>query len=242
MARYFGAVHNSDVFESIAQRLPYNIILKNKFNPFIIESMFFGIGGLLEEDIDDSYYQDLKKEFAYQEGKYKLSKIDKVQWKNFGMYIWGTPAFRLAQLSALLYTCSHLFDDILGAKNINELRLIFQSQPSEYWHDHYNFDKTTKPLKNKTISDDLVDRIIINAIIPVLFAYAKDLDNQEIIERCLDLLTSIKSEDNGIIKKWKGYGFKPTTALESQALLELKNNFCDYKQCLLCPIGREILK
>jgi hypothetical protein len=242
MARYFGAIYNSDVFESIAQRLPYTIILKNKFNPIIVESLFFGIAGLLEDDIDDSYYQELKKEFTFQESKYKLSKIEKVQWKNFGMYIWGTPAFRLAQLSALLYTCSHLFDHILSAKNVNELYQVFQSQPSEYWQEHYNFGKTTKPLKNKTISEDLVDRIIINAIIPVLFAYAKDTDNQEIIERCLDLLTEIKPEDNSIMKKWKGYGFKPSSALESQALLELKNNFCDFKQCLLCPIGREILK
>jgi hypothetical protein len=241
IARYFGATHNSDVFESIAQRLPYTIILKNKYNSLIIESMLLGVGGLLEEDIDDEYFLELKKEFAFQKTKYKLTQINKVQWKNFGMYIWGTPAYRLAQLSAFLYNSEHIFDQILSAPNASAIKNIFQSQPSQYWHNHYNFGKTTKPLKNQTISDDLIDRIIINAIIPVLFAYAKEIDNQEIIEHCLDMLSAVKSEDNSIIKKWKAYGFKPTTALDSQALIELKTNYCDYKQCLQCPIGREIL-
>lgn len=241
IARYFGATHNSEVFESIAQRLPYNLILKNKYNPLIIESLLFGIAGLLEDDLEDEYYQSLRKEFIYQEKKYKLSKLDKVQWKNFGMYLWGTPAYRLAQLSALLCATDHLFDQVLSASEPSIIRKLFLAQPTPYWHTHFAFGKSTKPLKNKGISEDLVDRITINAIVHVLFAYGKDTGHDDLIERCLDLLSTIKSEDNSIIKKWKGYGLKPSSALESQALIELKNNFCDFKQCLNCPIGREIM-
>lgn len=243
ITRYFGAVHNGDNFESIAQRLPYKTILKNRHQPLVIESLLFGISGLLEEDLKDEYFQQLKKEYLFQKSKYKLTPLNKVVWKRFGMYLWGTPAYRLAQLSGFIQHIANIFDEIKSVQSVFELRKLFAHSPNEYWYSHYNFGKSSnKPLKRYTPSDELIDRIIINAVIPVLFTYAKDKGDDELVERCIDLMSKINAEDNSIIKKWKSYGFKPKSALDSQALIELKNNFCDYKLCLLCPIGREIIK
>jgi hypothetical protein len=242
ISRYFGATHNSDNFETIAQRLPYTILLKNMHQPEIVESLLFGIAGLLDDSCEDLYFLNLKKEYTFQKSKYQLTSLHQVSWKRFGMYIWGTPAYRLAQFGAFVLQRVHLFDDIKSAKNYNDLKNLFSCSPSAYWHTHFNFGKTTEELKNKNLSSELIDRIIINAVIPILFTYGKERGDDELIERCIDIMSQIKSEDNSIIKKWKGYGFKPKSALDSQALIELKNNFCDKKGCLSCPIGREILK
>jgi len=52
----------------------------------------------------------------------------------------------------------------------------------------------------------------------------------------------MKPEKNSIISKFSDFGVAAKNALDTQALLELKNNYCAPKRCLECAIGSSILK
>jgi hypothetical protein len=52
----------------------------------------------------------------------------------------------------------------------------------------------------------------------------------------------MKPEKNNIISKFSEIGVSSKNAFDTQALLELKNNYCAPKRCLDCAIGNAILK
>ena len=51
----------------------------------------------------------------------------------------------------------------------------------------------------------------------------------------------IPSEKNSILEKFLKLKTLSSSALESQALIQLKNEYCDKNRCLQCAIGNEIL-
>jgi Protein of unknown function (DUF2851) len=241
IARYFGASQNMEVFQSLAERLPYSIIVKNRYNLMAVESMVFGIAGYLEQDIEDAYYHQLKSEFTFLQHKHNFIPLKKVEWRNFGMYAAGSPSFRLAQFAALIAQVLSIFDLCREAQSIEEIKNLLNVSINEYWMHHYNFGKTTQAIKSPHLSDDFKDRIMINAILPVLFVYAKEIGDDGLVDKCLDFLSSIRKEENAILNKWSQLNIKPKSALESQALIHLKTKYCDAKQCLKCPIGKDLL-
>ena len=83
--------------------------------------------------------------------------------------------------------------------------------------------------------------MIINTIIPLQFAYAKS-KGKEISEKLISLLNQVKPEANAIIDKFSSFGLKAQNAFETQALLQLKNEYCNKNRCLECSIGMELLK
>ena len=63
----------------------------------------------------------------------------------------------------------------------------------------------------------------------------------ELCERAFDLFEEIKPEDNNIVRMWQECGLQVRNAGDSQALIQLKKEYCDKKECLRCRIGREYL-
>jgi hypothetical protein len=55
-------------------------------------------------------------------------------------------------------------------------------------------------------------------------------------------LETTSPEKNSIIETWEALAVQPKSAADTQALLQLKNNYCDKKRCLECAIGHSILK
>jgi hypothetical protein len=60
--------------------------------------------------------------------------------------------------------------------------------------------------------------------------------------RALDWLETLPAEDNQIIENWKVLGMMAQSGAESQALLQLKNHYCEKQKCLECKIGHHILR
>ena len=89
---------------------------------------------------------------------------------------------------------------------------------------------------------DAADRIIINAIIPLLFAYAQATSNEAQKEKVLQWLQAITAEQNSIVEGFKRLGVSATTAFDTQALLQLKPAYCDVRRCLECAVGYRLLK
>lgn len=242
IARYFGSKENSDNFERLASILPYNLTRKLSHNRLSIEAVVFGCAGFLDETAKDDYHQDLISEYQFQKSKYKLHSLKKIEWKNFGMFPSGQPSFRLAQFAAYLIHAENIFDYCLKATHFKELADHFSANLSPYWHSHYVFGKETTAIKSSHLSLAMIERIAINAIVPVMFAFAQHTNDDELKHRCLTMLESIPSENNAIISRWKTLGLRTDSAIDSQALIHLKHRYCDGKQCLRCNIGVDIIK
>ena len=241
LVRYFGSGINSDAFERLARSIPLTVMLKQADSIFRLEALFFGQSGLLsEEDVFDEYYIQLRKEYLFLKQKYSLKSIEKELFKSFRIRPNGFPEMRIAQLAAVYYRHAQLFSAVLNTNKIEDLMELLSSHPSSYWETHYNFKKKTIS-KKKTLGSKMMQTLIINAIIPVLFTYGKSKGNPVISEKALHFLESLPCEENKIISEWKSVGIDAQNAAESQALLQLKQQYCNAKKCLFCRIGRFIL-
>ena len=83
--------------------------------------------------------------------------------------------------------------------------------------------------------------ILINAFVPVLFAYGCLRKEPVFQEKALSWLAAEKPERNTPIYNWQQLGVSVLTAADSQSLLELKKNYCEKRRCLECAIGQSLL-
>jgi hypothetical protein len=87
----------------------------------------------------------------------------------------------------------------------------------------------------------MIDNIIINTVVPVLFAYGNYYGEQKYKDKALQWLGESASENNSITRGFHMIGIENQNAYDSQALIELKNEYCDKKRCLDCSAGNSIL-
>lgn len=240
LAKNFGLNTNGDIFFKIANSIPFSIIRKESFEQENLEALMFGNAGLLYSEKEDNYFKDLKFRFDYLSHKYQIerSSFEPVQF--FKHRPDNFPTIRLSQLASLYHTEQNLFSKISAIESLDSIYVLFKVGASDYWQEHYQFDKKS-PTKKKNISKSFVDLIVINTIIPVLFAYAKS-QGKEISENLIELIIKISPEKNAIIDKFSSFGIKSINAFETQSLLQLKNEYCNKSKCLECAIGMELLK
>lgn len=242
LAANFGFKINALPFELMAKSLPQNILAKHKNSSLQIEALIFGQAGFLNNDFVDEYPQKLKAEYQFLQKKFSLTPIEKHLWKFLRMRPQNFPTIRLAQFAGLVVQSSHLFSKILETKEVKALRELFVNLPvNAYWDTHYRFDKPSKPA-GKHLGASSVDTILLNTVALFLFSYGRHLQQQHYISRALKLLENIPGEQNNITADFTTLGLNIKSAFESQALLELKNNYCDHKKCLQCGVGIKILK
>ena len=110
-----------------------------------------------------------------------------------------------------------------------------------YWETHYVFGEESAK-SEKRLSAASLNLQIINTVIPVLFAYGRHKNSEKYCDRAFDFLEALKAENNHIVRMWKEVGLTVETAGDSQALIQLKKEYCDRKDCLRCRIGYEYLK
>ncbi len=241
LAKNFGFKTNALPFEMLAKSLPYKAIAKQKDNLTQIEAMLFGQAGFLQTaECQDTYTTLLRREYEFLSKKYNLVPISNSLWKFLRLRPVNFPTVRIAQLAAVLFKNVNLFSQIIQAKDVKKIKQFFDVEVSEYWQKHYNFCKPTTKKTNK-LGKQAIDLFLINTIAVFLFAYGKNKDLQEFKDLSLELLESIRPERNNIISKWSGVGVEPENAFESQALLELYNEYCKNGRCLHCNIGAKII-
>ena len=240
LAKNFGLNTNGEIFLKIARSIPFSIIRKESFEVENLEALLLGNAGLLDSEKEDAYFKDLKFRYYYLLHKYQLEKeiIEPVQF--FKHRPDNFPTIRLSQLANLYHVQQNLFSKISTSNSVKSIYKTFDVSASDYWQNHYQFDKES-PKKRKKMSKSFIDLIIINTIIPLQFAYAKS-QGKEISEDLIQLLKEVASEKNAIMDKFSSFGIKPKNAFESQSLLQLKNEYCNKSRCLDCGIGMELLK
>ena len=242
LARNFGMKINALPFELLAKSLPLSILSKHKNSLFQTEALLFGQSGLLNEPLPgDDYYLLLRKEYSYLYKKYGLSGIESHLWKFMRLRPINFPTVRIAQLAMLIHHSSALFSRIMETENPDHLRKLFDVKASEYWDTHYRFNKPSEENRQKVLGETAFNNLVINTIVPLLFVYGDQHLDQTMKDRALLLLDKLDAEENQIIRKWNESGIECRTAFETQALLQLKNNYCDHKKCLNCQLGAKII-
>ncbi len=238
LAENFGLKLNFEQFLQLARNISFSKFKKECSSLINIEALLFGQANLLNNDIEDAYYQKLKTEFNYLKQKYQLNdSLVKLQF--FRMRPAGFPTLRLSQFAVLYKTHQNLFSKVIEKQSITELREIFVVSASDYWDTHYTFGKVSIKRK-KSISKSFVNLLILNVIIPLKFMYARSqgVDN---FESLFKLYNSLQPEQNTVIKRFEQLKISVKSAADSQALIEMKTRFCDKQKCLHCEIGNKLL-
>lgn len=242
LAKHLGSPANSDAMENLGLKTPLTILRKHGDRIDQIESILFGIAGMLGKEINSDYPLKLKREFDFLKQKYGLNVIPALQWKFMRMRPVHFPTVRIAQLSVIISRTEH-FIPILNETMTAEkwIGLFMVTPANEYWNTHYHF-KSASPFSEKRLGRDTAISLIINVVVPFMFYYGKMQGLNELKEKAIHLLSQLPPEKNSIIKSWQQIGWPAQEAMQTQAMLQLKKEYCDQKRCLHCAIGLQLLK
>ena len=241
MAKNFGFKVNAIPMEILAQSLPHQLFAKHKDNPLQIEALVFGQAGFLNQKFTTEYPEQLKREYQFLKKKYRLKPIDISLWKFMRMRPQNFPTLRLAQFAALITNSNHLFSKVLSSQNPKELALLFEGLSVHlFWKTHYHFNKTADQVSLQ-LGKGAIQNILINTVCLFLFVYGKMVDQYQYVQKSLELLENLPPESNSIIDQFLKAGVTVNNAFTSQALLQLKKEYCNEKKCLNCGIGIKIL-
>ena len=251
LARNFGFGINGDAFEEWARHIPLQAVGHHRDDLFQIEALYLGQAGLLdidtipqkyrEEAANDGYYPRLKQEYDYLAHKFSLQPMDAEAWKFLRLRPQNFPHVRISQLARLYYDQRAGFSRLLEAKTIEELHAMLSTHATTYWESHYTFGCPS--YKNaKTLTKASLNLIVVNTVVPVLYAYGITHAQDVFRQRALQLLEPIQAENNHITRLWDECGIRAESAADSQALLQLKKEYCDRRYCLHCRFGYEFLK
>jgi hypothetical protein len=240
LAKNFGLNKNGEAFFQLAKSIPFSVLRKVLHDEHQLYALLFGQAGFLEQHIETDYTHSLKKEYVYLRKKYHLHPMNPKQFQFFRMRPSNFPTIRLAQFTALYLRSSHLFIKIKESQSADHVYTLFNIQLNEFWKTHYTFSKESKR-SSKKLSKSFIDLLIINTIVPLKFCYQQAL-HQTNSEQLMTFVASLQPEKNSAITMFESLGMNVKNAFQSQALLELKSNYCNDKRCLECAIGNKILK
>lgn len=242
LARNFGFGINNDAFERQARRTPLRLLGKHSDSVLQIEALLFGQAGMLDAQKPgmDSYYNQLCTEYAFLSNKFQLTPMEKESWKLFRIRPQNFPYRRIAMLAQFIEGGFRMMNRILEAEGEKEMRALFEVELSGYWTKHYTFGKPNERA-TATLSRSSIDIILINTVAPLLYAYGELTGNYEMTDKAIKLLEDLRAESNSIVSHFVAYGIDCPDALTSQALVQLKREYCDARKCIYCKIGHHLL-
>jgi hypothetical protein len=240
LLRNFGFKVNAIPFELLANQLPLSLLLKHADNLVQLEALLLGMSGLLEDQLEDKYLQNLQNEFNFLSKKYGLIPLKKEVFKFSKLRPANFPTLRLAQFACLIHTQSALFTSPQTFSDYVQLIQTLKIKLEGYWRNHYSLDGNLVE-KDLTLGDMSAENVIINTFAPFFFFYSKRLAKPGFMEYSLALLNACKKEDNAKTKLFSAKKELLLNAAGTQALINLYDNYCRNKACLKCGIAASIL-
>lgn len=233
--RAMGSPYNKETFREIAKRVPYDVVAHERANIELVEALLYGTSGLLQtrDDFYD-YIKTMRVDFAHLQSKYNIYPLKAGQWKLYNNGFRGRPVTRLMQLAAFLHKSNFLFDDVMNISELKEIYALFDVETTAFWRD--------TPRTPQKLGKDRQESLGINFVAPVMFAYGKEIGDESLQERALELLYKIPVERNGIVTKWMRKGVRLESSADSQSLIELENEYCRKGLCTKCRFGKEQIR
>ena len=251
LARNFGFGINGDAFEQWARNVPFSAVGKHRDDLFQIDAFFLGQAGLLTTEslppryrdaaLNEGYFTRLQNEYTYLSHKFQLKPMDFATWRFLRLRPQNFPHIRISQLATLYHERRAGLSALVECETVDALRQLLSTHVTPYWETHYAFGAESKR-NSKKLSVSSADLLIINTAIPMLFAVGRHRQKEELCDRAFDLLEQMKAEKNHIISMWQECGLTVKSAGDTQALIQLKREYCDRKDCLRCRFGYEYLR
>ena len=241
LLRNFGFKVNAVPFEMLAKNLPVHLLLKHADNLMQLEALLLGVSGLLDDQFENKYIQNLQNEFAYLKTKYRLTAMQKEVFKFSAARPANFPTLRLAQFAALLQANPALFTEPQKHTDADALKRALNIKAQGYWKNHYTANGKALE-KDLSFGQASVENVVINTFAPFFFFYGKKLYKPEFSDAAIALLNTCAFEKNAKTKLFKARKADMANAAGSQAVINLYDNYCIKKQCLKCGIAASILK
>jgi len=239
LARSFGLPVNSTAFEVIGRSLPLRLLARHRGEVFLLEALLLGQAGMLEGAFQSAYPRLLQKEFLHLRTVYRLPEI-RIPLSFHRMRPGHFPSIRLAQLAVFLSAHPTWFAQLREAEESRHLLSLMAIVASKYWDYHYRLEVPSLR-KPKRLGTVLQNSLLINAFIPLLFAYGHYRGECRAQERAIRWLEGLPPETSAVLRGWSGSGVTCKSAADSQALLQLKKEYCEPKKCLDCAVGQDLL-
>lgn len=251
LARNYGFGINGDAFEQWALNVPLHDVAHHRDDVFQIEAFFMGQAGLLDigtvperyrdKALGEGYFTRLRNEYLYLAHKFSLHPIDAGLWRFLRLRPQNFPHIRIAQLANLYYQRKAGLSQLVEAASVKDIEALLRVSVTPYWETHYAFGATSRR-SAKHLSAASLNLLLINTVVPVLFAYGRYKLDDRLCDRAFDILEELRAENNYIVRMWQKVGLPVDNAGDSQALVQLKKEYCDRKDCLRCRFGYEYLK
>ncbi len=239
LAKNFGLKVNGEAFLSLANSIDFSVIRKCSKDLNQLEALFFGQAGFLDVSNNSKYFRKLQKEYEFLKNKFKLDSSGVMPFEFFRLRPPNFPTIRLAQFASLYYKNKKLFSDIIQTDNVEGIYELFKMSTSDFWLIHYTFEKESST-KKKGLTKSFIDLILINTIIPIKFVHARSQGvNPD--EEIFEWISQLPHEKNSIVDSFTSLKVNIENAMHSQAMIQLKNGYCDQKACLKCSIGNYLL-
>ncbi len=218
----FGRKVNAIPFLTLARNVRIEFLLR--CSTLQKKAIILGMSGISDFQGTD---ENWKSEWNFLRLCHKLHEVDPVSWKTKGNRPASFPQNRLLQLANVISGIDWLYP---------------------FWEDSekdiISYWKSVLILKSEAekMSDDFMDHILINAVVPFVYFQGKHQNNAGLLTKATNILKILRPEKNTIISSYKKLGLKVSNACESQALLELHKNWCLAKKCLSCEVGKYVLQ
>lgn len=232
---------NKHAMQELFNRLPFGILRRYRHDAEKLEALLLGTAGFLEQEFLERYPLVLQKEFRHLQHKHSINPLTKAVWNYRGLRPPSFPTIRLAQLAYFIHHYSDYVNRLLEKDCYKNVFKSLHFETAKYWDNHFLLDKPSTNRK-KIVGKSTVETILINAIVPFLFLYGRLQATPRLEELALTIFKKIPAEKNYLIKQWNQIGVFPENAADSQALLQLKKNYCKKKRCTECKIGSYLLQ
>ena len=240
--RTLGDSTNQGAYLTLAERVPYKIVLRERTTPHAVEAMLLGVSGLLSLYERDTYVLDLLRAYGHLAAKYELEPLEASAWNLTDIRPANHPLLRIVQAARFFVQDEFILNRTMQCRTPKEIQKLFGVEASDYWNTHYT-PAAAGESRPKRIGKFKSDIIGINLVAVLQFAYGSYTENEKLHENALKLLESIEPENNRFIRSWCEAGVpEPANAFESQALLQLAKNYCAVGRCAECPVGRRIVE
>jgi Protein of unknown function (DUF2851) len=228
LAKAFGSRVNGSTFQAISTSFPFYLLKLHRMDLPGLESLLLGQAGFLQGGGGDQYqnallvrYHEFQQKFSIKPVPYPLLLL-RMRPVNF-------PTIRLVQLSACVHNGLLNTDWITSFRRHKDIEELSAIQVSEYWKRHYLFGRTSSVV-GKNLGRQMAISIVLNVVIPFLYAKGLKTDNQALKIQAEILLREMLPENNSIVRCWKNKGVVIKNAFQSQAILEFDRFGKNYKE------------
>jgi len=239
--RAMGGNRNREPYVELARRATYHMLLRERSSVEMVEALLTGTSGLLEGCYFDDYICRLQSDFGYLARKYSIEPLRPGMWQTGGVRAANRPLARIVQLASFLSGRDFIVGTVLECRTAADVYALFDTEVSGYWATHPVPDGSGDRCPVR-IGREKAALLAINAVAPVMFAYGNATGRGGLKENALELLASLPAENNGIVRGWSGRGVPVGSALDSQAVIQLRNEYCAAGRCTDCKVGKSIIK